>query len=323
MGLKYKPFETLIPEWEDGEKKKDQSERDTLPPEKGQNLERQPSALSVSSCELLPNSEGLVERHIGKTLLGRVDASTSIGGPRSKYEVNEDGFVIHANERELGVIVCDGAGGSGEGALATKIASETFQESMHEGDDLMDAFDAISENVLRDGNGGYLAACALHALKRPDGVIRVNVANSGDTKILTIRDGKRLDAGTTTLQNFGQSSVKAGLIEPWKYYTYKLQNQLTGSLGAGKTPEPPEFRAFDHQKGDQSLLAGDGLWDLMSEYEILQLAQKYRGRELQEKIFQTVFDRSNAGTFDIQHSPDHTVRKTQNKGDNITVVLIG
>ena len=310
MALKHKPFEKLIPEWEKKGDEKEVKKEKIIPTE-------------LNSSELTPNSEGLIEQSVEGSILGRVDASTSIGGPRSKYTHDEDAFAIRSTENELAVAVLDGAGGSGNGALASRIGARTFLETIKQGDDLMDSFDEITDNVLKEGKGGYLTGTALHAVKLPEGTIRINVANSGDTRILTVRGGERFGPGTTTLQNLGQTAIRLGEIEPWEYYNYPMKHIMTGSLGIEEQAEPPEFRAFDHEEGDVSILASDGLWDVVSEYEVIQLAKKYKGKELHEKLFELAFERNNSEAFDILHSPDHLVLKRKKLGDNITIVVVG
>src|SRR6266404_8614128 len=58
-----------------------------------------------------------------KSKLGQVDGFTSFGGPHSKYKENEDTIFAVALPENLTVGVVDGAGGSGNGRLASTLAT--------------------------------------------------------------------------------------------------------------------------------------------------------------------------------------------------------
>lgn len=326
MAMKHRPFEKLIPEWQEDQEKKSEipaakrtsSERPTLPAPKERVL-----SFGLNSFDK-PSENGTVESQVEKTLLGRVDAVTSIGGPGSKYDHNEDSFVIHSDQESLAVAVLDGAGGSGNGELASRIGSEAFLQSVRNGDDLMDAFDRISQEVFRNGRGGYLTATALLATRLKDGRIRKNVAAAGDSKILTIRNGARLQDGTTDFQNMAQLAIGSNQIEPWEYYNHPRLSMITGGLGVKRGAEQPVFKQFDHLEGDVSILASDGLWDIVSEYEVIELSKLFHGKALEQKLFDLAIERNGQPMFFIQHSPDHQVLKDNYKGgDNVTIIVAG
>jgi len=328
MTMKHKPFEKLVPEWQHKQEedprppeKRSLSERPTLPAPKKESV----ASLEVNSFDKEPSKDGIVECHFEKKLLGRVDAVTSIGGPGSKYKHNEDAFVIHSDKNSLVVAVLDGAGGSGNGELASRIGSEAFLGTVQKGDDLLDAFDVVSQEVQEEARGGYLTATALHAVRLKEGGVRINVATSGDSKVLTIRNGERLPEGTTDFQNMAQLAVTTHGIEPWEYYNHKFLAVITGGLGIGKsTIEPPIFKQFDHMEGDVSILASDGLWDSVSEYEVIELSKEFHGKELEQKLFELILERNGQDYFVIQHSPSHSIMKDgYGGGDNVTIVVVG
>lgn len=325
MVLKHKPFEKLIPKWQQAEEEKQAAEETpTIPVPKEQIV-----ISEANSFEAQANKEGLVETHLERTIAGRVDAATSPGGALSRYDYDEDGFTILSKDDELAVFVGDGAGGSGNGLFASKTAAETFLASMGNGADLMDTFEAIHDTV-RDRQKevarpmrGYLVGAAVHYTKSKEGALRKNVAACGDSKVLTIRKGKRYEPGSTVFQNLAQEMIRAGQMEARDYYNSQYSSIITTALGSDGVGMHLQMHACDHEPGDVTIIASDGLWDIVSEQEIIELAGRLKGRELQAALMDLALERGGKMFVNIKHSPSEIVLKDNSHGsDNVTVVVI-
>ncbi len=248
-----------------------------------------------------------------------VSAYTSAGGPGSKYkDVNEDTILLQTNGNRLRVGVIDGAGGSEDGRTASVIANALFMEGGRQVTPNLDAdADNVTQSIQSHAPGSYATGVMLEMNSDS-----ATLLSAGDSKAMTVRGGKKFPDGTTRMQNKVQQLIELGLVKPWEYYSHPFNNVVTGAFGAKDSA--PEKKSFVSQPGDQIVLASDGVWDVVSEYEIEMLAARFHGNELQEKIFKLAYARNNASTqfrilFDEQR---FVMMEPLNGGDNISVVVV-
>ncbi len=273
--------------------------------------------------DLCPNNEKLYSFH---SPLGRITGSTTFGGPGSKYKnINEDSFFFGTNVRDgLVAGVVDGSGGSRFGYLGGRIANETLAGEIFGGKNIKSAFLTADQQVASLAKGGYATGVAVEV----DPSRLVTLAAKGDSRAVTVRDGKILTEGTSVMQSQVAMMIAHGELPPHAIHTARNKNVVYSVIG---NPELPLFhRRFQALSGDSIILASDGLWDVVSDYEISMLAAEVHGWQLQQLLYQLAYRRNNSATpFTIQFAenefypmsalhqgPHHT------KGDNITVSVI-
>ncbi|MES3005575.1 MAG: hypothetical protein V4664_01360 [Patescibacteria group bacterium] len=268
-----------------------------------------------------------------ETSVGQVEVISNMGGEESKYKRNEDSAFVLCHD---GVVTCgviDGAGGSGNGYLASSIANAAFRESLMVSADFKIAVKFADEEVRRNGNDLYATATAVQIKEtEKGGQYEVDVMGVGDAKTMIVRGDIILREGTTEPQNVAYKAL-LGSDNEQGYYTHPKLNIITGGLGV---PEPelhdrPRFKAIVAESGDIIVMASDGLWDNVSEYEIVEIIKKaeHDPKKIEQEIFKLAYERNNSKSeFIIQHDAKTTVNKTiykegKKKGDNITVAVIG
>lgn len=206
-----------------------------------------------------------------------------------KREGNEDFFSIEASSNLY--VVADGMGGHLAGEVASRVAVEMIKKSFNAwveqqtgGEELYGNSDpslTIRGNYISSGirlanrviyemaldheeyQGMGTTVSMIHVT--PDLVIAANV---GDSRIYLIRDGRieRLSKDHTLVSE----QVEMGMMTEEEAETSPLRHVLTKNLGSGEDVEPDiyEIQPFNH---DRFVLCSDGLTDLVSDEEILEM----------------------------------------------------
>lgn len=265
--------------------------------------------------------------------MAHVDAITSRGGDQAKTPQNEDGYMIAQTPRQIIAMVVDGVGGHGGGIEPAHIARASFHSfvaSHHKGtmsttDVAQFIGDAIHHRNQREPErkkNPMGAAVVIVAIGEQH---EVDVAWCGDSKLLTVRKGKKITAGTTLMHNLGAEVYEHSDEYLWSEYNHVLTRFLGNDSPKAAGGKSDRIRFFG-EKGDQLIVASDGLWDVVSETEVLQLAAQFKGRELHAQLFALALSRNNAGgdMYNIVRADGTTVLHTTQEacGDNITIVVI-
>ena len=208
-----------------------------------------------------------------------------------KRKGNEDYF---STEDALGLyIVSDGMGGHLAGEVASRIAVElinkSFKRWVKEKAPLDEIFGHPDTSLTTQGNYIFgsikLANRVLYEMAMeytqyhgmgttvtilfvtPDLIIAANV---GDSRIYMIRDGhlERLSRDHTIVTE----QVEMGLMTEEEAETSPLRHILTRNLGSTENVEADIFEIVP-SSNDRFMLCSDGLTDLVSDEEILEVAQ--------------------------------------------------
>jgi protein phosphatase len=168
--------------------------------------------------------------------------------------------------------VADGMGGHQGGERAAELAIGKFHAhlpSLTEAGlvDLMrsanlEVHGHAANNDL-PGMGTTLVALALHE----DGSI--TVANVGDSRAYWIRDGFMRQI--TEDHSFVEDLVRQGRLSPEEAAVHPQRNILTRAVGIGAEIEVDQFPIQDPEVGDRFLLCSDGLFNELTEDEILSI----------------------------------------------------
>jgi PPM family protein phosphatase len=261
-----------------------------------------------------------------KVPMANVSSTTTWGGPGSKYrEINEDSFFSGMSRHGNFIAgVIDGAGGSNHGFLGGKCANFALSDALMHDYSLRQAFALADKDVSVNAYGGYATGVSTVI----DSGYKVLLGSKGDSRALTIRDGEIMIPGTTKLHSKVAYEIEEGTLPAKAIHTSKSKHIVCSVIGNIKKPLFETW--FQGKPGDQMILASDGLWDVVSDYEILKFAQNLRGQRLQKAIYQLAYERNNSTeSFQIEFAMNDFIsmqpfyvkgRKTS--GDNITVLVI-
>lgn len=261
-----------------------------------------------------------------QTHIASISSSTTYGGPASKYKtINEDSYFYGVSQSlQLFSGVVDGAGGSKHGYLGGKTANTSLSEVLHHWSNVERAFEDADRQVLRHAEGGYATGVAITM----DQTGFVTLAAKGDARALTLRNNEILQEGTTRIQSLVARKIENGELPPHSIHTAKGKNIIYSVIG---NKAMPLYRTeFQAQRGDQIVLASDGLWDIVSDYEIQCLGSKLRGLQLQSSLFMLAYERNNSESgFDLEFTLNqfHSIQpflleNGKCRGDNITIQVI-
>ncbi len=260
-------------------------------------------------------------------------ATTSKGGPMSRYTMNEDVFTAYEAPHASLLTVIDGGGGSSSGRAASILSALLLERALDQqvlddpdGHPTPQSLDILLTRINRalvaqggqwvDEEGsairlfGTIAGVCFLQNEEGEAEHMITFAR-GDARVLVIREGVILQDASSWFQN--QAGVLAlGKNDPSLYWdAYRdHHSRLWSGLGVsqdawnGAVQEPWKntARVINVQKGDIVLLYTDGVGDVVTDFELQTWAKvahrlgTERGSAwLHQKIQQTVEERSGAG----------------------------
>jgi protein phosphatase len=256
-----------------------------------------------------------------------------------KRESNEDYFSI---EESSGLyVVADGMGGHLAGEVASRVAVEMINKSFkrwigqqtgieeiygHPDPSLTVRGNYVSSGIRlanrviyemaldhEEYQGMGTTVSMIHV--SPEVVVSANV---GDSRIYLIRDGRieRLSKDHTLVSE----QVEMGMMTEEEAETSPLKHVLTRSLGSAEEVEPDvfEIQPFSH---DRFVLCSDGLTDLVSDEEVLEMTcDENEPETLCRRFIETALRRgghdniSVVSVFLIELSPKKSYQKQRLRG---------
>jgi serine/threonine protein phosphatase PrpC len=210
-----------------------------------------------------------------------------------KREENEDSFL---KEDNLGLyVVADGMGGHLAGEVASRVAVEVINKSIKkwlEEEAQEDELFGPPDNTLSLIGNYILSSIRIanrvvyemaleneeyHGMGTTVVILYVTprliiAANVGDSRIYLVRDGhmEMLSKDHTIVQE----QVDMGTMTEEEAATSPLRHILTKNLGSAETLDPDIFEIKPSNR-DLFVLCSDGLTDLVSDDEILEMTQKH------------------------------------------------
>lgn len=203
--------------------------------------------------------------------------------------LNEDFYEIKENI----YILADGMGGHNAGDIASRLAVEHFIDLMDhrlssESNDLQDELylkQIIQENISKTNEiifeksvdhieyKGMGTTLVLALFQTPN---TIHIANVGDSRAYLFRDNSLdllTEDHTVTAAMLRDKTITASEVE-----THPYRHHLTRSMGTSKTINA--FSSFFQiVPNDRILLCSDGLWNVLSEKEIIDSFQKHSHSE--------------------------------------------
>lgn len=230
----------------------------------------------------------------------RASGITDVG---LKREGNEDSF--STDDTHNLYIVADGMGGHLAGEVASRIAVEminaSFQRWATNDTPLEEIYGSPDPSLTLPGN--YISSSIrlanrvvfemareydqYHGMGTTLAAIHVTpsliiAANAGDSRIYMIRDGEieRLSRDHTIVSE----QVEMGMMTPEEAETSPLKHVLTRNLGSSEDVEADVYE-IEPANHDRFVLCSDGLTDLVSDQEILEMTRAENNPEDLCKVF--------------------------------------
>ncbi len=206
-------------------------------------------------------------------------------GRDPEKQVNEDsGFHVVTRFGTL-CVVCDGMGGHANGQDASRAAVDAIRETFERAPDGANGRELLREGItlghrrIRElplaAGEARSGSTVVAVLVTPHGA---EIAHVGDSRIYWISRGKI--SQVTRDHSMVQLMVEAGMIKPEEAATHPDANKIMRALGIAADVEV-DLRAepVSFSSGDVFVLASDGLTDLVSDAEILQIAGSQPGAQ--------------------------------------------
>jgi serine/threonine protein phosphatase PrpC len=226
---------------------------------------------------MMPTAENMTAMNLANNELNMENctdisyyAVTNVGG-RSH---NEDHYGHSCHENIVTFVVSDGIGGQAGGSIASEIVVEMIRQHAKslERDEMLLGYQAIGQEILeQQQHSEYKMMGATVAELRIDFVRQKALwGHFGDSRIYWIRNN---EINTVTKDHsVVKSLVDAGLISEREALHHPKKNVLLGAFGmAGDvTPEILEAPVY-LANGDAFLLCTDGVWNSVSDQDILEL----------------------------------------------------
>jgi serine/threonine protein phosphatase PrpC len=206
---------------------------------------------------------------------------TDVGLKRTS---NEDAFWIDPSDNLY--IVVDGMGGHNAGEIASRMAiellknalnGESLQKTNNETDRIQNLFhhamNDTSTKIVHYGQetpecAGMGCTAAIAWLNETS----LFSSHVGDARIYVCNQEEICQIGYD--HSHVAEVVKQGKMTKEEARLSPLKNQITMALGM-PGPIEPEFHKTDINPGERVLLCSDGLWDMLSDHEIHEIAFSY------------------------------------------------
>jgi PPM family protein phosphatase len=203
-------------------------------------------------------------------------------------------------------IVADGMGGYEGGQEASRIAVEVIEQvyaSAVAGDPrswlisgLQAAHTRIQDYAAKypDLHGMGTTCTAMVLLDH-----RLYYAHVGDSRLYLIRDSSI--SRLTHDHSYVTRLVDNGIIRAEEAESHPQRHILTAALGAGNgvTPDSP-VEPFSLQSGDVLVLCTDGLWGLLGDNDILEIAARKSIEEVSQALVETAKKRGGPDNITVQ-----------------------
>jgi serine/threonine protein phosphatase PrpC len=249
---------------------------------------------------------------------------TDVGRVRSSNEDSVAFVIPSSNEpaasRGCLLLVADGMGGHAAGEVASALAVETvrrvyysLQEPVPES--LLIAFETANRAILEHANnhpdctgmGTTCTALAIH-----DG--QVWLGHVGDSRAYLLRGGKLTQLSDD--QTLHAQMIREGLMTEDESKTSEGGNVVLQALGTGADVVPAVWeKGVPLLEGDTLVLCSDGLWNVVDDAAIAEIAARAAPQEACQKLVDAAleaggYDNVSVGIFAVR-APARAATRTQ------------
>jgi len=212
---------------------------------------------------------------------------------------NEDYYGHACHDNIITFVLSDGVGGQAGGAMASKIVVEMTRRHAKslERTEMLHGYEAIEREITnqQQRRPEYKSMGATVAELRIDPAKQMAIwGHFGDSRVYWIRNREIL--AVTGDHSVVRNLAAAGLISESEALTHPKKNILLGAFGmagdvAPEVLEKPVYLA----DGDAFLLCTDGVWNCVSDHDILELLRTSSSveewvRKLESQIREAVLD---------------------------------
>ena len=203
------------------------------------------------------------------------------------WSISDIGLVRHENQdacqtmligEYTAAVVCDGMGGTAGGAVASRLAVQTYREQLEEnlrshmtvqqlkevsGFAIAAANDAIRRRRQEDASIQRMGTTLVAAIMRGEDLL---ISNVGDSRAYLLNS-----AGIRQISkdhSLVESMVEQGDITHEQAKNHPGRNLITRALGPDEAVQDDEFD-YKWKQGDYLLLCTDGLVNTVSDQELL------------------------------------------------------
>ena len=257
-----------------------------------------------------------------------VHLATHLGGPRSRYSNNQDVVFLIAQEEKLRFGIADGAGSTSSGQRAAAIYADmacdhdlSLAKTFFQADQQI-RLETRTDGVFDSNTSGYGAALCCEWVT-PD---RIRIGTWGDCRALLVRAGNIVNKKMTAPQNALFADYQAGKTTLADYYRAEGPSYLTGGIGLGdlENIEEPNIYELSVNPGDLLIIGSDGLWDVVTDFEVLNLTSSVTDASILTEMLCTLAFQKNNATESIKLELDqtNTVSFLPDGGDNISIGVV-
>lgn len=219
--------------------------------------------------------KSLINWLAGQTQLQRDSATINQIGGRDNLEDAVGQAIV--NPQTGCWLVADGVGGQGAGEVAAQLAINCIEQGFHSQADcsiegLHSLLQTAHEKVAAARQPGTpcadMASTVVALLIKHDQAWWGHV---GDSRLYHFRHGKILHR--TEDQSLANLLMARGALKPADSVNFTQRNVILQALGQDKPLEIPVTGPVSIKAGDSFLLCTDGVWELMSDDELLASGQ--------------------------------------------------
>lgn len=199
-------------------------------------------------------------------------------------EINEDSCYFYEKDEKFVIAVSDGMGGHNAGEVASRIAVDAFKEfaennNMYEKPEKMlrIAFREINDRIYayacQNKEARGMGATVVAAVGCED---RVVIGNIGDSRAYIAGDDKITQI--TEDHSYVNELLKSGMITEEEARIHPRKNEILKAVGIGTEVFPDIFDII-MKKGERLLLCTDGLTNMVTDSEILEILNSEENNE--------------------------------------------
>lgn len=229
-----------------------------------------------------------------KKRLNFMIAGATDRGAKRRDSPNQDQiggiFPNLVNRRPPLLVLADGMGGYNGGALASRIVVQTFKRmylNAHRGatpeqllkEAVIRAHETIKRYARKDDSLGQMGSTVVAAILTED---KAFVLNVGDSRAYRINDREIIKL--TEDDRLVDELVRKGLLTGEEALNSPFRNRLSMSLSAGREKIEFHLSTSSLKDDDVILLCSDGLWGVVDETIIRDIAYHFYPREACKRL---------------------------------------
>lgn len=199
--------------------------------------------------------------------------------------LNQDSVYVATRESEFVLAVADGMGGHPNGDKASRLALECLAEvvsvqSPVNPNVILEAIDEANKAILSEGGGLGTTLTICHVLDH-----QLRLYSIGDSKAWVVNSGA--EKFTTTEQTVGGYAEESGIVDEKVITEHPESHHVINAIG-DRNLKMEVSGIIPLIRGDQILLASDGLTQVLQSGEIISLLQAIPTQSLVDELVQGV-----------------------------------